>query len=117
MSANLHPTGKRPVLRRMPQNVRLPYDVQGLFPGVGASAAISKQPEKRRFHSVSCEMLATVDGQQDAFPGVGVTAPISKQSEKGRFCSASCKMVVSLMTYKAFFKELERSSNLPDDRR
>ena len=41
-----------------------------------------------------------------------MTAPISKQSEKGRFCSASCKMVVSLMTYKAFFKELERSSNL-----
>ena len=67
MSANLHPTGKRPVLRRMPQNVRLPYDVQGLFPGVGASAAISKQPEKRRFHSVSCEMLATVNGQQDVF--------------------------------------------------
>ena len=41
-----------------------------------------------------------------------MTAPISKQSEKGRFCSASCKMVVSLMTYKAFFQELERSSNL-----
>ena len=38
--------------------------------------------------------------------------PISKQPEKGRFHSVSCKMVVSLMTYKAFFKELMRSINL-----
>ena len=55
------------------------------FSEIGATAPISKQSEKRRFHSVSCEMLATVDGQQDAFPGVGTQAAISTQAEKDRF--------------------------------
>ena len=43
-SANLHPTGKRPVLRRMPQNVRLPYDVQCLFQGVDAQHQSPPRP-------------------------------------------------------------------------
>ena len=40
-SANLQAAGKRPVLQRQLQNGRLPYDVQGLFQGVGATAPIS----------------------------------------------------------------------------
>ena len=35
-SVNLQAAGKRPVLQRQLQNGRLPYDVQGLFQGVGA---------------------------------------------------------------------------------
>ena len=34
-SANLQAAGKRPVSQRQLQNGRLPYDVQGLFSGVG----------------------------------------------------------------------------------
>ena len=74
---------------------------------------ISKQPEKLRFHSVSCEMLATVDGQQDAFPGVGASAAISTPPEEQRFRCASCEMPVSLLTGKLLFQELARSANLP----
>ena len=51
-SANLPAVGKRPVLQRQLQNVRLPYDVQGLFQGVGAQLQSPPHRKKGGFATI-----------------------------------------------------------------
>ena len=77
---------------------------------------ISKQPEKLRFHSVSCEMLATVDGQQDAFPGVGTKCQSPSSRKNGGFTASAVKCWPQLTASKTLFQELARQRQSPPHR-